>query len=68
MAEIEYKVLSGLAFWEMSEEEITETNKTEIVVPYTDSSFVSNLGYKNTLASKVVERIGVERKNKFTLN
>jgi hypothetical protein len=70
MAEIEYKVLSGLSFWEMSEEEIIEANKTEIVTAAntTDGSYISNLGYKNMLASKVVERIGSERKNKFTLN
>ena len=69
MAEVECKVLAGLSFWEMSEEEITEANKADLVAANTaDGSFVSHLGYKNTLASKVVERIGLERKNKFTLN
>jgi len=50
MAEIESKVLSGLSFWEMSEEELMESNKINVVANV-DGSFISNLGYHNDLAA-----------------
>jgi hypothetical protein len=50
MAEIESKVLSGLSFWEMSEEELMESNKINVVAN-ADGSFISNLGYHNDLAA-----------------
>ena len=67
MAEIESKVLSGLSFWEMSEEELMESNKINVVAN-ADGSFISNLGYHNDLAAQVVERMALERKFKMTLN
>ncbi len=69
MAEIENRVLSGLSFWELSEEELIESNKTtDVVANATDGSFISNLGYRNDLAAKVTERMALERKFKMTLN
>jgi hypothetical protein len=71
MAEIENKVLSGLSFWELSEEELIESNKSNndlLVAPDENGSLTSNLGYKNDLAAKVVERMALERKYKMTLN
>ena len=50
MAEIESKVLCGLSFWEMSEEELMESNKINVVAN-ADGSFISNLGYQNDLAA-----------------
>lgn len=70
IADVEMRVFSGLPFWEINEEllmGLVEEN-AHLVTENMDGSFVSQLGYKNVLASKVVERIAVEKRYKLTLN
>jgi hypothetical protein len=75
--EVEKNVVSGLPFWEISEEELmmevaaaaTPSPSSDLVEKDPDSgSYIANLGYKNQLAQRVVERIAMEKKHKLSLN
>jgi len=74
--EVEKNVLSGLPFWEISEEELMmevaatpSPSSSDLVEKDPDSgSYIANLGYKNQLAQRVVERIAMEKKHKLSLN
>ena len=73
--EVEKNVLSGLPFWEISEEELmmevaaTPSPSSDLVEKDPDNgSYIANLGYKNQLAQRVVERIAMEKKHKLSLN
>jgi len=60
LADLEKSVLSGLPFWEISEE--------ELLAPQEETHSIDEIGYKNSLASKVVERMALEKRYKMTLN
>jgi len=62
LADLEKSVLSGLPFWEISEEELMAGNSDE------RTGLIADLGYKNQLAVKVVERMALEKRYKMTLN
>lgn len=69
MAEAERFVLSGLPFWEEGDEALFTNNDDDLRIPSesgTPSS--SQLGYKNLLAGKVIERMGKEKKFKLTMH
>jgi hypothetical protein len=62
LADLEKSVLSGLPFWEISEEELMAGDSDE------RTGLIADLGYKNQLAVKVVERMALEKRYKMTLN
>jgi hypothetical protein len=48
---LENSIMSGLSFWELSEEELMQLqDESTLTAPNNEGSFISNLGYKNQLA------------------
>ena len=66
-SELEKCVQSGLPFWEISEDTLI-LGDNNFASENEDGSLISNLGYKNVLSQKVVERIAYEKKFKISLN